>query len=1054
MASIDAPDAGSTVVISQVYGGGGNSGATWKNDFVELHNRGSETVSLVGWSVQYASSAGTFSTSNLTTITEGSIAPGGYFLVQESAGAAGTTSLPTPDAAGGILMSATGGKVALVSNSNALTCTTGAPTCTVAELKDLVGYGSAAGFEGSAATPALTNTTAALRGANGCTDTNNNAADFTTGAPAPRNSASTAVSCSVQPPAEIDHIVVSPAEATVPVGGTQAFTAKAFDAANNQVTGAFTWALDPASSGVASIDPSTGVATTLAVGDVGIVATASGKTGTATFHVTPAVALPAIRFSEIHYDPLGTDVGEALEIEGPAGTNLNGLDIVLYNGNGGVVYNTIHLSGVIPATCGTRGVAVTTFPQDGLQNGSPDGFALVNTTSSTVVQFLSYEGSFTATNGPAIGLTSADIGVSETSDGADQSLQLINGEWKGPLAASFGGCNGSGGGPIGGKSITFTGRLATDPGLPIGFEDQLFATLHDGGTTVPSTFTWASTTPDIASIDANGVMHSLAPGTATFIATAADGTTGTYSLPMVVATFGGTADYSGNAEFGIPSDGDPGDDFIITRDQYTISYNHLRNTPNWVSYEFDATHFEQPGQNIDRCDCFTHDPALPASFLHLSTADYTNAGTFAGYGIDRGHMARSFDFTSGALDNAMSYYFSNIIPQAHDVNSGPWADLESDLGNFATKNNKEVYVVDGVAGSKGTIKNEGKIVMPAFVWKVAIVLPRNHRLADVHNYGDIDSVIAVIMPNEPGGLNVDWHTYERTVDDIQKISGYDLLALLPDKIEHAVETNTRPPVAVVDGPYASTEGSAVSLSAAGSFDGGGTITSYAWSFGDGQSGSGASVSHTYAQDGSYPVRLIVTDNLGVADTSFTTASVSNVAPIIESFAGATLLPGETYSANGSFADPGSDPWSATVNYGDGSGWSTSPLDGKSFTLAHIYNVPAMYQVEVRVSDDDVTSSRKQIVTVITQQQGLEPASGMIQSLAGSGGINAGNVNSLTSKLYAAQVQLQQGNSTAAANQLSALINELDAMVRSGRLTAGDALPLQTLVGRVIRSLTL
>jgi hypothetical protein len=300
-ASIDAPDAGSTVVISQVYGGGGNSGAVLKNDFVELHNRGSETVSLVGWSVQYASSSGTFSTSNSTTISQGSIAPGGYFLVQESAGAAGTTSLPTPDASGGILMSATGGKVALVSSTNALACTTGAPTCTAADLMDLVGYGSAAGFEGSAATPALSNTTAALRGGNGCTDTNNNGADFTTGTPAPRNSASTPVSCTVQPPAEVDHVTVSPAEATIPTGGTQAFTAKAFDVANNQVTGVFTWSLDPASSTVASIDPSTGVATALAVGDVGIVATANGKSATATFHVTAPVTLPDTRFSEIHW---------------------------------------------------------------------------------------------------------------------------------------------------------------------------------------------------------------------------------------------------------------------------------------------------------------------------------------------------------------------------------------------------------------------------------------------------------------------------------------------------------------------------------------------------------------------------------------------------------------------------------------------------------------------------------------------------------------------------------------------------------------------------------
>jgi endonuclease G len=264
----------------------------------------------------------------------------------------------------------------------------------------------------------------------------------------------------------------------------------------------------------------------------------------------------------------------------------------------------------------------------------------------------------------------------------------------------------------------------------------------------------------------------------------------TYSLPTTVATLGGTADYRGNTAFGVPTDGDASDDFIITRDQYTISYNHNRNTPNWVSYEFDVTHF-QPSDgsaSIDRCDCFTHDPALPTSFTHLTTADYTGAGAFAGYGIDRGHMARSFDFTSGTLDNARSYYLSNIIPQASAVNQGPWKLLEDSLGNLARFHDKEVYVIDGVAGNKGTVKGEGKIVIPEAEWKVAIVLPRDHGLADVRSFNDIDDVIAVLMPNDPN-IGTDWQAYKTSVDAIERASGYDLLALLPDKLERSVQNN-------------------------------------------------------------------------------------------------------------------------------------------------------------------------------------------------------------------------------------------------------------------------
>src|SRR4051794_29434919 len=138
------------IVISQVYGGGGNSGAIYTNDFVELYNRGTVAVDVTGWTVQYGSSTGT---SWQTTPLAGSIAPGKYFLVQELAGAGGTTALPTPDAIGTIAMSGTAGKIALV--RSATTLTTACPTG--GTIADLVGYGTANCSE-TAPTPALTNT--------------------------------------------------------------------------------------------------------------------------------------------------------------------------------------------------------------------------------------------------------------------------------------------------------------------------------------------------------------------------------------------------------------------------------------------------------------------------------------------------------------------------------------------------------------------------------------------------------------------------------------------------------------------------------------------------------------------------------------------------------------------------------------------------------------------------------------------------------------------------------------------------------------------------------
>jgi 5'-nucleotidase len=144
--------------------------------------------------------------------------------------------------------------------------------------------------------------------------------------------------------------------------------------------------------------------------------------------------------SEIHYDNVGADSGEALEIEAPVGFDLTGWQIALYNGNGGAVYNTRTLSG----TVGAAGVVVATYPVDGLQNGSPDGVALVRA-DGTVAEFLTYEGALTAVGGPANGMAATDIGVAEgTATPVGSSLQKINGTWQAPAPNTFGTRNGGG----------------------------------------------------------------------------------------------------------------------------------------------------------------------------------------------------------------------------------------------------------------------------------------------------------------------------------------------------------------------------------------------------------------------------------------------------------------------------------------------------------------------------------------------------------------------------------------------------------------------------------
>src|SRR5207248_1344200 len=149
----------------------------YADDYVTLLNHGSTAVDLNGWTVQYASAA---STSWQSTALSGSIQPGRYYLVQLASGGTAGAALPAPDATGTTNLAASGGKVALVHGAAALTCGASAGSCSSAVgLEDLVGYGSAADFEGAAAAPALDSTHAAARGASGCTDTGSNADDFT-----------------------------------------------------------------------------------------------------------------------------------------------------------------------------------------------------------------------------------------------------------------------------------------------------------------------------------------------------------------------------------------------------------------------------------------------------------------------------------------------------------------------------------------------------------------------------------------------------------------------------------------------------------------------------------------------------------------------------------------------------------------------------------------------------------------------------------------------------------------------------------------------------------
>lgn len=178
----------STAVISEVYGGGGNSGATLTRDFVELANSGSAAYDLSGFSVQYlpgSPSAGSlWQVSPLT----GAVAPGGRYLVAQAAGTGGTVALPAPDSTGTVALSAASGTVALVSGTTPLTCKTAADCAADTRIVDLVGYGSAVVREGNGPAKGASATASVARAAS-LADTDDNAADLSAAAPTPVNAA-------------------------------------------------------------------------------------------------------------------------------------------------------------------------------------------------------------------------------------------------------------------------------------------------------------------------------------------------------------------------------------------------------------------------------------------------------------------------------------------------------------------------------------------------------------------------------------------------------------------------------------------------------------------------------------------------------------------------------------------------------------------------------------------------------------------------------------------------------------------------------------------------
>jgi endonuclease G len=231
--------------------------------------------------------------------------------------------------------------------------------------------------------------------------------------------------------------------------------------------------------------------------------------------------------------------------------------------------------------------------------------------------------------------------------------------------------------------------------------------------------------------------------------------------------------------------------YLMSKPEFAMSYNRDLGRPNWVSWHL--TDAWIPVNHPSRVDTFRPDPAVPPDWYRVQSFDFT------GSGFDRGHMSPNADRESSVPVNQATFLMSNMVAQAPDNNQGPWAGFENYLrsvvhGDPAHLN--EVYIVSGPAGIGGIGSNGatntvagGHVTVPAYTWKVALVLTDNGSDDDISRVTCSTTAIAVILPNIQGIRSSDWHSYLTTVNAVENLTGYHFFTSLPQPIQNCIKTS-------------------------------------------------------------------------------------------------------------------------------------------------------------------------------------------------------------------------------------------------------------------------
>ncbi|HYQ00333.1 MAG TPA: DNA/RNA non-specific endonuclease [Polyangiaceae bacterium] len=224
---------------------------------------------------------------------------------------------------------------------------------------------------------------------------------------------------------------------------------------------------------------------------------------------------------------------------------------------------------------------------------------------------------------------------------------------------------------------------------------------------------------------------------------------------------------------GTPRDADPSDEYFIDERAFVLSYSPEKRVPNWVAWQLAREYFG----HVHRKDDFRADLALPARFYRVKASDYLHSG------YDRGHMCPSADRKDSAEDNSQTFLFTNIMPQLHELNAGPWERLES-YARERVQAGALLYIVAGGLFSAPFPTIGNGVAVPAATFKIIVVLAPGQGTNDVDEHTE---VLAVLMPNQRGVGDHEWTEYLTTVDAIEQASGYDFLNAVPERVQRVIE---------------------------------------------------------------------------------------------------------------------------------------------------------------------------------------------------------------------------------------------------------------------------